>query len=149
MNRNKNKSGFTLIELLVVMSIIALLATISLVAIQGVRESTRNSRRKSDLETIRKALEFYRADCNYYPATDEVNFGSALVGDGLSSACLATNIYSPELPQDTLTPQREYYYNRTSNFDYVLCAALEDEGSAVAACGSCGSETCTYSVGPQ
>lgn len=142
--------GFTLIEMLVVMVVIGILATISLIAVQGVRESARNSRRKSDLETVRKVLEFYRADCNHYPTG--LSFGGRLVGDNSTSACPRTNVYAQELPQDTLAPGRRYYYRRISNFDYVLCAALEDEGDTSAAssagCGSCGSARCNYFVKP-
>ena len=64
----KNK-GFTLIELLVVISILGVLLALSVFGMQGARQSSRDGRRKADLEQIRSGLEMYRADCNAYPTT--------------------------------------------------------------------------------
>jgi len=63
------KHGFTLIELLVVISIIGVLASTVLASLDSVREKARDSRRISDLNQIRVALELYFADHGYYPAS--------------------------------------------------------------------------------
>jgi len=55
----KTKKGFTLIELLVVVSIISLLSSIVLASLNTARAKARDARRKSDLNEIRTALEFY------------------------------------------------------------------------------------------
>ena len=57
-----------MIELLVVVSVIAVILGISLFGLQGARKSSRDARRKTDLETIRSGLELYRADNAQYPA---------------------------------------------------------------------------------
>lgn len=49
--------GFTLIELLVVISIIGLLASITVVALGGARRGGRDVRAKADLKQIQTALE--------------------------------------------------------------------------------------------
>ncbi len=54
-----NNRGFTLIELLVVIAIIGLLSTTIMTSLNGARLKARDARRKSDLEAVRKALEFY------------------------------------------------------------------------------------------
>ncbi len=51
------KKGFTLIELLVVISIIGLLASITVVALGGARRGGRDVRAKADLKQIQTALE--------------------------------------------------------------------------------------------
>ena len=64
--------GFTLIELLIVLSIIGILATISLVSYGSTQERARDSRRKQDLDTLKKTLELAKQDTPgvyYYPNT--------------------------------------------------------------------------------
>ncbi len=138
------KAGFTLIELLVVISIIGILMAISLFGLQGARESSRDARRKSDLELIRSGLEIYKSDCNIYPAS----LGSSLVGSGSPTSCAVANTYISSVPKDPLDPNRLYPYSRPTTTTYILCASLENPPSPamdVTGCGSCGT-TCNYKV---
>ena len=57
-HQNNNK-GFTLIELLVVISIISLLATLAVASLNNARMKSRDARRLSDIENIRKAFDFF------------------------------------------------------------------------------------------
>ena len=141
-----NVHGFTLIELLVVISIIAVLAGLSLFALQGARESARDARRKADLEQIRSALELYKADCGDYPAALPA-VGNALVGDGSPSACSASNTYMAARPGDIITGQL-YVYRRITTTTYEICASLEGGTVSVSCNGSssCGTGTCYYRV---
>lgn len=126
----KNKA-FTLIELLIVLAIIGILSTISLFAISGVRESARDAKRKADLETIRQALEMYKADIGNYPQ---------------SPPNLST--YLQQIPTDPITGNL-YAYTVSANpaYTYTLCSTLEEVPSSYdnSSCGSCGS-TCYYKV---
>lgn len=131
--------GFTMIELLVVISIIGVLIALSVFGLQGARESSRDAKRKSDLELIRSALELYKSDCGTYPTTIPPA-GQALVGDGSSSNCVVSNVYATEIPDDPVTTQNYYYAGSTTG--YELCAALENGGSGTCS-GSCG-QTCNY-----
>ena len=65
------KSGFTLIELLVVVAIIAILALIVLLAINPVElaRRSRDSRRLSDVGTLRRAIDLTLADGGALHAT--------------------------------------------------------------------------------
>lgn len=84
------QKGFTLIELLVVVAIIAILALIVLLALNPVEMArrSRDSRRLSDLGTLRRAIDLSLADGQSLPvlgaggitinaSTDVDNFGGA------------------------------------------------------------------------
>ena len=137
------KQGFTLIELLVVISIIGILLGLSIFGLQGARESSRDAKRKSDLELMRAGLETYRADCHAYPAT----LGATLTGDDSSANCLSTNVYISQMPVDPREPGRRYLYALVGD-TYEICASLE-KGAGQVTCGGlsdCG-EICNYKVG--
>jgi len=138
--------AFTLIEMLVVMAIIGILVTISAFALQGARSGARDSRRKADIETIRVALELYRADCNGYPSS--VSFGGSLKGNDSVPGCGAANVYLPQVPQDPQNPTKTYTYAQSGN-GYSVCASLENSpvnaSDLTSVCGSCGSgQICNY-----
>ncbi len=133
------EKGFTLIELLVVISIIGILVGLSIFGLQSARESSRDARRKADLELIRSGLEIYKADCGVYPAV----LSSPLMGtETVGNTCLTTTTYIAEVPTDPL-PASSYFYS-TTGVVYELCAALEGDSSDTCS-GSCG-ETCNYQV---
>lgn len=137
------RKGFTLIELLVVISIIGILIALSIFGLQGARESSRDARRKADLELIRSGLEIYKSDCNIYPAS----LGTSLVGSGSPTTCATTNTYIASVPKDPIDPTRTYLYARPTTTTYELCASLE-QGTGTVTCGgssNCGT-TCNYKV---
>lgn len=145
MSKIKFAKGFTLIELLVVISIIGILVAISIFGLAGLRESSRDSRRKADLELIRSGLEIYKADCNAYPLS--LTFGSTLVGSGSPSSCSASNTYIQNVPVDPVEGTRTYLYVPTDTGGYEICAALE-QGTGSVTCGGSDdcTETCNYKV---
>lgn len=62
--------GFTLIELLVVIAIIGILATIAIASFTNAQAKGRDSRRISDFDALKKALELANSDsvgARYYP----------------------------------------------------------------------------------
>lgn len=146
----KSQKAFTLIELLVVISIIAVLAGVSIFGLSGTRESSRDARRKSDLELVRSGLELYKADCNNYPPTASVvlNGTANLNGDGTPASCAVGNNYISGIPDDPIVG-RDYKYISTGT-TYILCAYLENAPSpampGVGACGSCTAGACNYIV---
>src|SRR3989338_8082819 len=69
------RKGFTLIELLVVISIIGILASFAIASFPSAQAKGRDSRRKADLDAIRKAGELAKTDSTgskYYPSTTGV-----------------------------------------------------------------------------
>lgn len=126
------KNGFTLIEILTTMTIIAVLAGLALVSLQGARKSARDGKRKADLEQIRSALEMCRADAGGYPV-GSLSSGSEIVCGGKTYMTI---------PADSLS-DRIYSYTGATN-TYELCAALEAGGSDSCG-GSCG-VICNFKV---
>jgi type II secretion system protein G len=115
LNFTNKKRGFTLIELLVVISIISLLASVVLAALNSARAKARDARRISDLIQIRTALNLYASDNNgNYPPT---NYASTLVGstNGWDIFQILLAPYIKNLPADP-TNNGAYHYTYIGNF---------------------------------
>lgn len=85
------KNGFTLVELLVTIAILGVLSSIAIVVFRGVTAGVRDSRRISDLQSIKQALELYRNDKHYYPRIS--------VGDGGCDYTKPPPLLCPEMPR--------------------------------------------------
>lgn len=82
----KSKSGFTIVELLIVVVIIAILATVSIVAYNGIQARSKNARRANDIATIKKAIMSYDIQYGGVPATiTEPRYNSATASAGRGS----------------------------------------------------------------
>ncbi len=68
--RNFSKKGFTLVELLVVITILAIISVIAYQNFGWAVWKAVSWRKIQDVSTIETALQQYKADNNYYPATE-------------------------------------------------------------------------------
>jgi prepilin-type N-terminal cleavage/methylation domain-containing protein len=85
MKHNKFK-GFTLIELLVVISIIGLLSTLAMVALNNALKSSRDAKRVSDMKQLQTAMELA-----YDASTGTKTYPTCAAASAVS-ACTAGNI---------------------------------------------------------
>lgn len=58
----QKQTGFTIVELLIVIVVVAILATISIVAYNGIQARARDTMRTDGIAKIERALELYRVD---------------------------------------------------------------------------------------
>lgn len=123
--------GFTLIELLISVSIIAILIAIGIASYATINKQSRDTKRKSDIEQLRSALEMYRAENGNYPT---ILGGSYSDASGLSTALTPTFI--PAIPNDpkSISPYI-YRYLPTGlvsgkYYGYCLSVQLETQDPA-------------------
>jgi len=131
-NYKHGQNGFTLIELLVVIVLLGFLSITGLSMFQGSQKRTRDSRRKTDLGQIAKALEMYANDNNGgYPSASS----GSIVGCGTTASptfCTWGNtwtkntstVYMQKLPKD---PGSVSYCYQTVSKGYKLFAILEGD----------------------
>ena len=81
--------GFTIVELLVVIVVIGILASISILAFNGIQERAHNTARYHELKAWVKHYELYRATYGAYPAMTTgqsycLGYGFPVGSDGLA-----------------------------------------------------------------
>lgn len=140
------KKGFTLVELLVVISIIAVLSVIGITIFSSTQKEARNSRRRSDIDAIAKAMEVnYNGSTGQYPnlldsffaggiaPTDPLN-GTTKCGSPpgglLCKYCVAPRmLYNCEAGDKTVSGGTDPYPKAGTGF--IICANLEKQGNGV------------------
>lgn len=97
--------GFTLIELLIVTVVIAILATISIVAYSGVQQRSRDSATASAASQLSTKIEVWNSQLGYYPSNSDVTGGlinakatGAELNDDLKSKIITTGAISNNHP---------------------------------------------------
>ncbi len=131
------QGGFTLLELLIVIVIIGILALLIIPNITSAPKKARDTKRKTDITTVRKGLEEYYVSNNAYPVSASATvISSALADLSTGAAPILKNI--PADPKNTSPFQYLYTSDGTT---YTLTACLENDqdnganvGSAVAPC---------------
>lgn len=134
-----NRKGFTLIELIMTMAILGAMSAIGFVIFTGAQEKARDAKRKSDIATIKTALEIYYDDNGSYPIASgdaETALSSALVPEYIGEFP-RPNGYSAA--NEVL---RYNYDNDSCSGGYRIWAWLENETDNQAT-GSCGERNTT------
>jgi type II secretion system protein G len=115
----RKQGGFTLLELLIVIVIIGILALLIIPNITSAPKKARDTKRKTDITTIRKGLEEYFVNNNVYPnALTDLTTGSAPIIKTM-----------PTDPKNA-APYTYVYTAASSNTTYTLSACLENDQDA-------------------
>lgn len=142
--KKKSYKSFTLIEILVVIVIIGVISAIIIISLSSIINSTNDSKRKHDMDTLQRSLLFYKSINGSYPTEATIcnigvncsNLASALIPD-----------YMPQFPTDPDT-SNHYQYVSTTGSDFTIQSTLSnsytygyssDTGFFLTANGVCGS----------
>lgn len=94
----KSQKGFTLIEILIVVAIIALIGTLSAVAVNSARSKQRDATRLANIRQLQTAMEDYYNENNAYPIGELMPIGDATV-----SACLGVSGFHADCSTESAT----------------------------------------------
>jgi prepilin-type N-terminal cleavage/methylation domain-containing protein len=103
--------GFTIVELLIVIVVIAILATISIVAYNGIQNRANDSAIQSDLNNFSKKIQLAAATTDEFPAGGASRTGGINTGD------------STAFTGFTFKPSKNAYMSTESNLYY--CTGTE------------------------
>jgi len=144
--RNLNK-GFTLVELIVVIGILSILAVVGLVAINPLVQfqKANDSRRKSDLSQLQKALETYYQDNGSYPLSSITAPLYKITVPGQTTPTTvdwgkAWQPYMNLVPKDPVASKHYVYYSTGQS--YFLYASLDRGSKDPQSCQNMASNEC-------
>ncbi len=128
----QRKQAFTLVELIVVITIMAILWTIAFISFQWYSRSARDSRRISDVQNLKKALEIYQVQSSRYPIpstpTDIEYLWTTIRTQWTIWDSVATNLSKilSKKPIDPLTDSEYTYSVLNTWLEYELWLIRED-----------------------
>ncbi|MCP4279843.1 MAG: prepilin-type N-terminal cleavage/methylation domain-containing protein, partial [Alteromonas sp.] len=102
----KTQQGFTLIELLVVVSILAALAGITSVAMDGYQQDAEEKITRVEMQRIAGAIRRFKADTGYWPKTGPFSYDTSHT-EVSGTAPVASY---------PMTHYRDDYFNDAANF---------------------------------
>lgn len=133
---SSKRQGFTIVELLIVIVVIAILATISIVAYRGIQDRAYAAKVDSAVDAYAKLFEMYKVDHGSYPeppGPDGTCLGKpedyqAVAGKYAAGACGVELVQFPEGHQYSEF-NGAYYYETDPSFNNMLepyASALPD-----------------------
>lgn len=157
MNLKKN-SGFTLLEILIVVSLLAVIGAAIIIFLNPLQQinKAKDSKKKSDLNVLKKSFEDYYNDKNCYPTLEEVCYNPRseyapneaktcnICGNNPSSPSFTP--YLATLPCDPESPKKEFLYQVDdltcpkwfkvySELGYKIDPVINDLGCSAESCG--------------
>lgn len=130
----KSTKGFTLVELLVVVTIISILASLSVASVNIARQRARDAKRRADISQVQLALYFYFDDNMQFPFTNEemlpenttVENWATILAPALSGANPGDKVYMVRAPVDPLNIYPNVYKYVSNGKEFVITYYLEE-----------------------
>jgi len=119
MKMMKYSKAFSFVELMVVIAITGIIFAVTTVTYTNVTKNSRDARRKSDMESIRQALELCRSYAGTYP--DAAAGGKVPTTISCGSPA---QVYMQTVPVDPKDGDSRYNYTPTGGITYTLSTSL-------------------------
>lgn len=144
----RTKKGFTLIELMVAMGIIAVLVTMSVVAIQIVQRSLRDTQRRDIVNTLNLWLTGFD-NATSFPSEGELLFDGTGVYfvTGTGSNELIVEIGGATTPDTETSPSGTAYCYESTPGSGAYSLAVQFENGGDLQLGNSGSDCTSFGVG--
>jgi prepilin-type N-terminal cleavage/methylation domain-containing protein len=141
----KKSKAFTLIELLVVIAIIGILSGFVVISMNGAINAANDAKRKTNLDTIKKAALMLSVANGSYPVEAGCTIGSCTTLDPLIRA------YIPSVNDGTYTYQSNgttftLSSNLSTGYSYQFDSSTNSYSTNTPAAGSCGSKNGKYAA---
>lgn len=132
------RAGFTLIELLVATALLVLLSTVVIASFRSANRTSRDSKRKADLQQVRGIIENFRLENGIYPGAEDTVYSSQtgvfLLNESLDLSGYAGNDFID--PTNDATFHYRYIYRNLPGCAYEIGGLMEGERNAQG-CASC------------
>jgi prepilin-type N-terminal cleavage/methylation domain-containing protein len=138
-------ASFTLVELLTVMTIIAILAALTLAAANGVFNTGARARARGEVQAMSTALEGYKTDNGIYPPVAGLTTNTYSASDGSSSGGVYQQ--SSQLLYQALSGQTNYADVPVSTSKSYMTFKINQLGNSTAPAGTTGNGS-TYIKDP-
>lgn len=122
----KKTHGFTLMEILITITIMSLLGAVAFTSYGALSKSARDSRRKSDIENMKGALEIYKSANGTYPTTN--SSWSGICANAGAKTDSGSSGYIPDLAPAYLQKLPHDPKESKKNNNLSLPAACADAG---------------------
>ncbi len=124
----KNRSAFTIVELLVVVSIITILAAISIFAYDGAQKDSRDADRKGNTTVISEALEKYYDKNGEYPSVASLVNNGGVSGQDVATklGISLSDLNMPRLPSGTTNPLTSTNPPTNDNITYAASSDVNN-----------------------
>lgn len=130
---HNSQKGFTLVELLIVVGIIAILATLIVSNLSRVQARTRDAKRIADMDAVKKYIQDYYSQFQYYPPYSVSELGGVYGNRWVALEQMLKNAGVVEsLPRDPLSDRKEgrtqsdfgYKYGVANDLQHYMIKAL-------------------------
>jgi prepilin-type N-terminal cleavage/methylation domain-containing protein len=143
----KSKSGFTIVEVVVTIVIIAILASITVVAYTKVQQDSRDSVRKGNVTVIAEAMEEYYGKNGEYPSVRSVANNFVDNTGTVVAAKLGINVSALKMPKMPSSATNALFSSATPSNDYIAYignSAVNNNNCQNVLAGGCDEFTMKY-----